>query len=98
MNSTQSDKEDTDENIAAYIDYFIQAIITNKDRHDKYHYNPTMESYLELMEHSGYITQAESQLDIDVQRILRNFKALIKYEDHVTPNAGGSSITSRPSR
>ncbi len=60
MNSTQSGKDDTDEDIAAYIDYIILAIITNKERHDKYHQNPTMESYLELMEHSGYITQAES--------------------------------------
>ncbi len=74
--------DDTDEEVSAYIDLIILAIVTNAKRHEAYIQHPSVELLQEIHEHSTYITAAEGCTNVHIQRIIRNFKSLIKYADN----------------
>ena len=78
--------DETDEEVSAYIDLIILAIVTNAQRQEAYVQNPSVESLQEIHKHSTYITAAEGCTNVHVQRIIRNFKSLVKYADNFDPN------------
>jgi hypothetical protein len=72
--------EDDDEDISDYIDLILFAIVTNMERHKAYFLNQTRPLLDEIYEHSTYIANAESSLNIHIRRIIHNFKATIHYD------------------
>ncbi len=73
--------DDDDEYVSEYIDLIIFAIITNITRYKHYVLNPTAALLAEIQKHSTYISRAESCLNIHIQRIIRNFKMTIQYDE-----------------
>ncbi len=73
--------DDDDEYVSEYIDLVIFAIITNIERYNTYVLNPTAELLAEIQVHSGYISMAESCLNVHIQRIIRTFKASLYYDE-----------------
>ena len=78
--------DESDEEVSAYIDLIILAIVNNAQRQEAYVKNPSVESLQEIRKHSTYITAAEGCTNVHVQRIIRNFKSLVKYADNFDPN------------
>ena len=76
--------EDNDEHISDYIDLILFAIVTNLDRHKAYLLNPTVSLLNEIHEHSTYIANAESSLNIHIWRIIQNFKATLHYDAYMS--------------
>ncbi len=50
------------------------------ERHKEYLQNPTLTLREEIQENSNYISNAESSLNVHIQRIIGNFKASINYD------------------
>jgi hypothetical protein len=50
------------------------------ERHKEYLQNPTLAIQEEIQENCNYISTAESSLNVHIQRIIGNFKALINYD------------------
>ena len=73
--------DEDDDQIAAYIDLIILAIVTNMERQHAYRAAPSVQLRHEITEHSRFITNAELCTNVHIQRIIRNFKTSIKYDD-----------------
>ena len=85
--------EGTDDEISAYIDLVILAIVTNINRQQRYSQNPSDGLLKEIQEHSAYITSAEECTNIHIRRIIREFKTLINYEETLTTERRASITT-----
>jgi hypothetical protein len=77
-----------DDEVAAYIDLIILAIIKTMERQKDYIAHPNAALQLEIREHSQFITDAENHLNVHVQRIICNFKSLIQYDDCMATEMG----------
>ena len=81
-----------DEDIAAYVDLLIAAIHTNLQRQMEYLRNPSPQLRQEIREHSMSLATAEKCTNVHIQRIVRNFKADIHYDD-IMPDDGVDDTT-----
>ena len=77
------DDEDDDQ-IAAYIDLVILAIIKNMEHQQVYIESPSAQLRHEIAEHSKFINNAETCMNIHIKKIICNFKTLIKYDEVMT--------------
>jgi hypothetical protein len=69
-----------DENVAAYIDLIILAIITNMENQTTYLQNQSIQLRHEIIKHDTFITIAENCTIVHIQRIIQNFKKSINYD------------------
>jgi hypothetical protein len=70
-----------DDEVATYIDLIIQTILNNMERKHAYREAPSAQLQQEITEHSQLIAQAENCTNLHIQRIIRNFRQSIKYDD-----------------
>ncbi len=60
--------------------------MTNSKRQEQYYQSPSVDLLQEINDHSTSITRAEGCTNVHTQRIIKNFKTLIKYDDNFNAN------------
>ncbi len=76
--------ERDDECISDYIDLTLFAIVQTMERQREYLSNPSNALRNEIAIHSASITRAENCLNIHIQRIIRDFKNSIRYDESMS--------------
>ena len=71
-----------DDEVAAYIDLIILAIINNMERLKQYTQTPSHQLRHEIIDHDTNIATAQLCTNIHIQRIITNFKSTINYNDN----------------